>query len=136
MIDDKKIEEAAREIADLYEQDLPIMSYNEDTEVDGQHHFCQEFGAELFKDGANWAIHEFLKDLWHPVSENPHMNKGLVFAYSREDFYRITYNLPDMFCKTTCSSFQEMWELEVKAYRLTKWLYTKELFDLIIKVGE
>ena len=50
MIDEKKIEEAARETADLYEQDLPIMSYNEDTEVDGQHHFCQEFGAELFKD--------------------------------------------------------------------------------------
>lgn len=26
---------------DLYEQDLPIMSYYEDTEIDGQHHFCQ-----------------------------------------------------------------------------------------------
>lgn len=63
MIDDKKIEEAAQGAADLYEQDLPIMSYYEDTEVDGQHHFCQEFGAELFKDGARWAINEFLKDL-------------------------------------------------------------------------
>mgnify|MGYP004677657611 FL=1 len=56
MIDDKKIEEAARETADLYEQDLPVMSYYENTEVDGQHHFCQAFGAELFKDGAKWAI--------------------------------------------------------------------------------
>ena len=71
MIDDKKIEEAAQGTADLYEQDLPIMSYNEDTEVDGQHHFCQEFGAELFKDGAKWAINEFLKNLWHPASEAP-----------------------------------------------------------------
>lgn len=71
MIDDKKIEEAARGAADLYEQDLPLMSYNEDTEVDGQHHFCQEFGAELFKDGAKWAINKFLKDLWHPASEKP-----------------------------------------------------------------
>lgn len=71
MIDDKKIEEAAQGTADLYEQDLPIMSYNEDTEVDGQHHFCQEFGAELFKDGAKWAINEFLKNLWHPASETP-----------------------------------------------------------------
>lgn len=76
MIDDKKIEEAAREAADLYEQDLPIMSYNEDTEVDGQHHFCQEFGAELFKDGAKWAINEFLKDLWHPTSEKPIIKHG------------------------------------------------------------
>ena len=71
MIDDKKIEEAAQGAADLYEQDLPIMSYNEDTEVDGQHHFCQEFGAELFKDGAKWAIYEFLKNLWNPASEKP-----------------------------------------------------------------
>jgi hypothetical protein len=71
MIDDKKIEEAARETADLYEQDLPIMSYNEDTEVDGQHHFCQAFGAELFKDGVKWAIKKFLKDLWHPAEEEP-----------------------------------------------------------------
>ena len=54
VLDNKKIEEAAQGAADLYEQDLPIMSYNEDTEVDGQHHFCQEFGAELFKDGAQW----------------------------------------------------------------------------------
>lgn len=64
MIDDKKIEEAAQGTADLYEQDLPIMSYNEDTEVDGQHHFCQEFGAK-------WDINEFLKNLWHPASEAP-----------------------------------------------------------------
>ena len=71
MIDDKKIEEAAQGTADLYEQDLPIMSYNEDTEVDGQHHFCQEFGAKLFKDGTKWAINNFLKDLWHPASEKP-----------------------------------------------------------------
>lgn len=63
MIDDKKLEQAAREAADLYEQDLPVMSYYEDTEVDGQHHFCQEFGAELFKEGAKWAINEFLKDM-------------------------------------------------------------------------
>lgn len=69
MIDEKKIEEAAQETADLYEQDLPTMSYYEDTEVDGQHHFCQNFGAELFKDGAKWAINKFLKDLWHPAKE-------------------------------------------------------------------
>ena len=71
VLDDKKIDEAARGAADLYEQDLPMMSYDEDTEVDGQHHFCQEFGANLFKDGAKWAINEFLKNLWHPAIEKP-----------------------------------------------------------------
>lgn len=101
MIDDKKIEEAAREAADLYEQDLPIMSYNEDTEVDGQHHFCQEFGAELFKDGAKWAINEFLKDLWHDASEEPKMTNqenefveclvkfkdGIVYLYNYDTWH-------------------------------------------------
>lgn len=31
MIDEKKVEEAAQGAADLYEQDLPVMSYNDDT---------------------------------------------------------------------------------------------------------
>lgn len=85
MIDDKKIEEAAQGAADLYEQDLPIMSYNEDTEVDGQHHFCQEFGAELFKDGAKWAIQEFLKDLWHPAEEEPEKRNENIIVLQDED---------------------------------------------------
>ena len=71
MIDDKKLEQAAREAADLYEQDLPIMSYFDDTEIYGQHHFCQNFGAELFKEGAKWALKEFLKDLCHTIEEKP-----------------------------------------------------------------
>lgn len=79
-MDDKKIVEAAREAADLYEQDLPIMSYNEDTEVDGQHHFCQEFGAELFKDGAKWAINEFLNNLWHSAREKPNIKQGECYV--------------------------------------------------------
>lgn len=80
VFDDKKIEEAARGAADLYEQDLPMMSYDEDTEVDGQHHFCQEFGAELFKDGAKWAINEFLKNLWHPNAEEPDKSKSDIIT--------------------------------------------------------
>lgn len=84
MIDDKKIEEAAQGAADLYEQDLPIMSYNEDTEVDGQHHFCQEFGAELFKDGAKWAIYEFLKNLWHPDNEKPKRRYNYLLLHYKD----------------------------------------------------
>lgn len=78
VFDDKKIEESARGAADLYEQDLPMMSYNEDTEVDGQHHFCQEFGAELFKEGAKWAINELFKNLWHPASEEPRKDVSII----------------------------------------------------------
>lgn len=135
VLDNKKIEEAAQGAADLYEQDLPIMSYNEDTEVDGQHHFCQEFGAKLFKDGVKWAINEFLKSLCHPASEVPQIGRGRVLAYSIDCCYRNFYNLYDMMSKTDCDTYQEMWEVEVKACRLTGWIYAADLFDLIIEGG-
>ena len=125
MIDNKKIEEAARVAADLYEQDLPMMSYDEDTEVDGQHHFCQEFGAELFKDGAKWAINEFLKDLWHPVSEEPEENKKLLVQYTNymvEDDYEIDMNSPYV-----------TWRYLVTTYNFKKWC---QIEDLLPKGGE
>lgn len=136
MIDDKKIEEAARGAADLYEQDLPIMSYEENTEVDGQHHFCQKFGPELFKDGAKWAINEFLMGLLHPVCEVPRNDNGKVLAFSRDCGYRKLYDMNDELDKTACDTYQEMWEKEVKAHRLTDWIFVDELFDLITKGGE
>ena len=119
MIDNKKIEEAARGASDLYEQDLPMMSYDEDTEVDGQHHFCQEFGAELFKDGAKWAINEFLKDLWHPVSEEPEYDKKILVQYTNymvEYDYEIDMNSPHV-----------PWRYLVTTYNFKKWCYIEDL---------
>lgn len=136
MIDEKKIEEAAQETTDLYEQDLPTMSYYEDTEVDGQHHFCQNFGAELFKDGAHWAINEFLKDLFHAACEVPWNDNGKVLSFSREIGYRKLYDMNAMLDKTTCNTYKEMWEKEVKAYRWSDWIYVDELFGLITKGGK
>lgn len=121
MIDDKKIEEAARATADLYEQDLPIMSYNEDTEVDGQHHFCQEFGAKLFKDGANWAINEFLKSLCHDAEEEP--KKKRVFLYKTIfEGYGINQIIDG-----------NEWKYIIKYQRATQWLY---IDDLLPKKGD
>lgn len=118
MIDDKKIEEAAQGTADLYEQDLPIMSYNEDTEVDGQHHFCQEFGAELFKDGAKWAIKEFLKNLWHPASEEPEgYNEGILLRYNIGDYYSLA-QVKDF----------KSWKGFVENMSIDGWLYIDDLF--------
>ena len=115
MIDDKKIEEAARGAADLYEQDLPIMSYDEDKEIDGQHHFCQEFGAELFKDGVKWAINEFLKDLWHPISEEPVKDKPFLYQ-----------TLYDGFGLNQISDAKD-WKFIIKYQKATKWLYIEDL---------
>lgn len=125
MIDDKKIEEAAIEAADLYEQDLPMMSYNEDTEVDGQHHFCQEFGAELFKDGVKWAINEFLKDLWHNESEKPVMSERGMILVELNDITACKYSLWRSTTTYECLCNN-------KGY-VHRWLY---LNDLLPKEGD
>lgn len=98
---------------------------DETTEVDGQHHFCQEFGAELFKDGAKWAINEFLKDLWHPVSEEPEENKKLLVQYTNymvEDDYEIDMNVTHI-----------PWRYLVTTYNFKKWCYIE---DLLPKGGD
>lgn len=135
MIDNKKLEQAARETADLYEQDLPVMSYYEDTEVDGQHHFCQEFGAELFKEGAKWAINEFLKDLVHPASEVPRNDNGKILAFSKVNSNIKLYDMNAMLNETACDTYQEMWELRVREYTFTDWVFVEDLLDLIKKGG-
>lgn len=92
---------------------------DETTEVDGQHHFFQEFGAELFKDGAKWAINEFLKDLWHPVSEEPEENKKILVQYTNymvEDDYEIDMNSPHV-----------QWRYLVTTYNFKKWCYIEDL---------
>lgn len=122
MIDDKKIEVAARGAADLYEQDLPLMSYNEDTEVDGQHHFCQEFGAELFKDGVKWAINEFLKDLWHPASEEPREFTE-VFAEAK-----ITESINTYLSFKRNDALFKNWAAYSSGANITRWLYVDDLF--------
>lgn len=117
MIDDKKIEEAARGAVDLYEQDLPIMSYDEDTEIDGQHHFCQEFGAELFKDGVKWAINEFLKNLWHLPNKIPEIGKVIIMENHYSDG-RIEFP-----CKMRKSTFHNPIDTNTQ-----KWFYIEDLF--------
>ena len=43
--------------------------------------------AEAFEQGAKWAINEFLKDLWHPVSEEPKKSIFMLSEYEKGKFY-------------------------------------------------
>lgn len=120
VFDDKKIEEAARGAADLYEQDLPMMSYDEDTEVDGQHHFCQEFGAELFKDGTKWAINEFLKNLWHPNTEEPDKSKSdiIILGFDNDAYLQF---------KESILWNEESWRHSISRCQIIKWAYLSDI---------
>lgn len=55
MIDDKKIEEAAKQ-------------HSEESYISSYFQACYK---DAFMDGAKWAINEFIKDLQHPASEKP-----------------------------------------------------------------
>ena len=120
VFDDKKIEEAARRAADLYEQDLPMMFYDENTEVDGQHHFCQEFGAELFKDGAKWAINEFLKNLWHPNAEEPDKSKSDIITLGFENDAYLQF-------KESILWNEESWRHSISRCQINKWAYLSDI---------
>lgn len=76
MIDEKKIEEAANlcrfeVIASMHN---PYQCFEE--EVDAQTDLIEN----SFISGAKWAINEFLKDLWHPNTEEPKFGKGRLLV--------------------------------------------------------
>lgn len=93
MIDDKKIENAAFE-------------------------YGEGIGFEAFIDGAKWAIDEFLKDLWHPVSEKPRRNTTYLVQ------------IKDCIFETFYDSAE--WKIFVKGCNITRWLY---IDDLLPKKG-
>ena len=72
MIDDKKTEEAANIhrfelIASMHGSTLgtPMQCFEEVVDAE------TELIENSFITGAKWAINEFLKDLWHPMQEEP-----------------------------------------------------------------
>lgn len=78
MIDDKKIEEAARR-------------YSEVTDCTKEEALLIEEG---FKEGVEWAINELLKDLWHPASEKPLLRNGkclVVYNSGKVNIFSISF---------------------------------------------
>ena len=105
MIDDKKIEEAAKSLRKDFDDD------------DVTQGFLVEFG---FEKGAKWAINEFLKALWHPISEKP--KKECVFLYKTMFKGYGVHKIID----------RSEWKCIIKYQKATKWLY---IDDLLSKEG-
>lgn len=136
MIDDNKIEAAKEEIYEdrfLLNGEEIVFNNDEKEEM-----FYKEDIKEAIGLGAKWAINEFLNDLnelLHPASEVPRNDNGKVLAFSRVFCNRKLYDMNAMLDKTTCNTYQEMWEEQVKMYRLSDWVFVDELLDLITKGG-
>lgn len=106
MIDDKKIEEAARYYCyNRYpaSQDAPFI-------------------AEGFRHGAKWAINELLKDLWHPASEEPRKDVSImVETHNDKNIFYYAWNRWQ-------DNFYPSWTDAVLCSRVSRWLYIDDLF--------
>lgn len=122
MIDDKKIETAKEEIYEdrfLLNGEEIVFNNDEKEEM-----FYEGDIKEAIGLGAKWYINEFLKNLWHPASEEPE-NKDVDIAYL--DKY---CSLEVLFCERIPI---ENWEEEVSIYQIDKWCYKE---DLLPKKGD
>lgn len=106
ILDDKKIEAAARR-------------YSEVTDCDKEEALLIEEG---FKEGAKWAINELFKNLWHPASEEPRKDVSIIVE---------THNDKNMFYYAWTrwqDNFYPSWTDAVLCSRVSRWLYIDDLF--------
>ena len=77
------------------------------------------FIAEAFRKGANWAINEFLENLWHPVSKEPEENRNILVEHKCGDLHYYTKNY-DCY-------YKDPWDAKVRILNITRWLYIDDL---------
>jgi hypothetical protein len=106
MIDDKEIDIAAR--AQALSKHINETAY------------FQLRSIEDFKDGARWAINEFLKDLWHPASEEP--NHEAIRTYILGETEASESGILPMLLRQNTN-----WKEFVVSHSVTNWLYVDDL---------
>lgn len=121
MIDEKKIEEAANlcrfeVIASMHN---PYQCLEE--EVDAQTDLIED----SFISGAKWAINEFLKDLWHPNTEEPDKSKSDIITLGFDNDAYLQF-------KESILWKEESWRHSISRCQIIKWAY---LSDILPKEG-
>ena len=109
MIDDKKIEDAARYYCNNRypaSQDAPFI-------------------AEGFRHGAKWAINEFLKDLWHPNTDEPDKSMSDIITLGFDNDAYLQF-------KESILWNEESWRHSISRCQIIKWAY---LSDILPKEG-
>lgn len=106
MIDNKKIEEA-------------IENYVRYSSVEDEYPGTE---GNAFKAGTEWAINEFLKDLWHPISEEPR-----EFAEVLAEV-KITESIKTYISFKRNDALFKNWDAYCLGANITRWLYIDDLF--------
>ena len=129
MIDKKKIKKAAS----AYEKKTQIECKKLNEKLNRGYEFSVTYKSAdaAFIDGANWAIQEFLKDLWHPFNEVPTRKSSNILLFfesystGTEDDYDEYFEL----AYTREGFTQETWKEFVNEGGIpSKWLYINDLF--------
>ena len=123
MIDDKKIEEAANLhrfelIASMHGSTLGTPMQCSEEVVDAETDLIEN----SFITGAKWAINEFLKDLWHPASEEPR-EFAEVLAEAK-----ITESINTYLSFKRNDALFKNWAAYSSSANITRWLYVDDLF--------
>lgn len=106
MIDDKKIEEAAFKINNGISLKDKLM-------------------RAIFIAGAKWAINEFLKNLWHPNTEEPDKSKSDIITLGFDNDAYLQF-------KESILWNEESWRHSISRCQIIKWAY---LSDILPKEG-
>lgn len=76
-------------------------------------------GKDSFKEGARWAINEFLKDLWHQTNKEPEgYDEWTLLHYSVGNYYSLAQ----------VKEFKS-WKGFVENMPIDGWLYIDDLFS-------
>lgn len=103
MIDNKKIEDAAKQ-------------HSEESYISGYFQACYK---DAFMDGAKWAINEFIKDLWHHANEVPEIGRVIIM----ENYY------PDGRIMFISHIRKSTFHNPIDIGNTKKWLYIDDLFS-------
>lgn len=73
-----------------------------------------------FEAGAKWAINEFLKDLWHPNTEEPDKSKSDIITLG---FYNDAY----LQFKESIIWNKESWRHSISRNHIIEWAYLSDI---------
>lgn len=118
---DKKIEEAANLhrfelIASMHGSALgtPMQCFEEVVDAE------TELIENSFITGAKWAIKEFIKDLWHPNTEEPDKSKSDIITLGFDNDAYLQF-------KESVLWNEESWRHSISRCQIIKWAYLSDI---------
>ena len=121
MIDGKKIEEAANLhrfeiISSMHGSTLCTHMQCSEEVVDAEIYLIEN----SFIAGVKCTINEFLKDLWHPNTEEPDKSKSDIITLGFDNYAYLQF-------KESILLNKEFWRHSISRFQIIKWAYLSDI---------